>query len=132
MSFAPLLNAGPVIAAHAFAAMLAFVLGGAQLILEQRGLRHRLVGYIWVSLMALVSISSFWIHDLRVIGPFSPIHLLSIVTLASLVIAIRAIRRGDIPTHRATMRWLFFAALVGAGAFTFLPGRVMYAVVTTQ
>jgi uncharacterized membrane protein len=31
--------------------------------------------------MAVVAASSFWIHQMRLVGPFSPIHLLSIFTL---------------------------------------------------
>src|SRR5690348_8755302 len=31
-----------------------------------------------VALMAVVAVSSLWIHEIRLVGPFSPIHLLSI------------------------------------------------------
>jgi uncharacterized membrane protein len=41
-----------------------------------------------VALMALVAISSFWIHEIRLVGPFSPIHLLSIFVLAMLPLAV--------------------------------------------
>jgi uncharacterized membrane protein len=30
--------------------------------------------------MAMVAISSFWIHQIRLLGPWSPIHLLSVFT----------------------------------------------------
>ena len=43
---------------------------------------------IWWPLIALIAISSFWIHGYRMIGPFSPIHLLSIFTLAMLPLAV--------------------------------------------
>ena len=54
------------------------------------------------------------------------IHLLSVLTLASLWHAIRAARRGDIKWHRQTMVALFWMALILTGFFTFWPGRVMY------
>ena len=43
--------------------------------------------------MAAVSLSSFWIHDLRIWGPWSPIHLLSIFTLVMLPVAVWAAHR---------------------------------------
>ena len=75
-------------------------------------------------------VSGFFIHGLRLVGPFSPIHLLSAITLVSLWHAIRAARRGDIRRHRKTMVALFWMALILTGFFTFWPGRVMHQVVT--
>jgi uncharacterized membrane protein len=113
-------------------AFLALFLGIAQLTLKKGTQLHRMTGYLWVALIAVVAISSFWIHDLRIIGPFSPIHLLSIWALYNLIQAIRAARAGDITSHAQSMRSLYFYALIGAGAFTLLPGRVMHAVVFGQ
>ena len=92
-------------------------------------LPHRTLGWIWVILMAVVAISSFWIHEIRLIGPFSPIHLLSIWVPIMLVVAVVAARRHNVRRHRITMLWLFAGALVIAGLFTFMPGRIMHAVV---
>jgi len=78
--------------------------------------------------MALVAVSSFWIHDIRMIGPFSPIHLLSIFTLAMLVVAVMHARRHRVDRHRKAMTTIFIGALIIAGVFTFLPGRIMHAV----
>jgi uncharacterized membrane protein len=69
MSFAPLLDAAPAIPLHAFAAMAAFVLGLVQFAAPKGTLPHRTIGWIWVGLMACVAISSFWIHQLRLVGP---------------------------------------------------------------
>src|SRR6202166_3799283 len=88
MSLAPLLNAAPAIPLHAFAAMTAFVLGLVQFAAPKGTLPHRSIGWIWVSLMAAVAISSFWIHQLRLVAPWSPIHLLSIFTLPMLPLAV--------------------------------------------
>ena len=85
------------------------------------------MGWSWVFLMALVAISSFWIHEIRLVGRFSPIHLLSLFTLGSLAAAIFAARQKRINAHRRAMTWLTYGALMGAGAFTLLPGRLMHA-----
>jgi uncharacterized membrane protein len=128
MSLAPLLNAPPVIQVHAFAAMTAFALGLVQLSAPKGTLPHRTLGWTWVALMAAVAVSSFWIHELRMAGPFSPIHLISIFTLIVLPLAVLHARRHQVERHRSAMIKIFFGALVIAGAFTFLPGRIMHAV----
>ena len=79
--------------------------------------------------MLVVAVSSFLIHQLRVWGPFSPIHLLSIFTLVTLPIAVMHARRGRVAKHQWAMLSLFVGGLVIAGAFTFVPGRIMHAVV---
>ena len=129
MSLAPLLDAAPAIPVHAFAAMAAFALGLVQFAAPKGTLPHRTIGWIWVGLMAVVAVSSFWIHEIRLLGPWSPIHLLSIFTLIVLPIAVWRARRYKIADHRRIMTMIFVGALVIAGLFTFLPGRVMHAVV---
>jgi uncharacterized membrane protein len=128
VSLAPLLNASPVIQIHAFAAMGAFALGLVQFAAPKGTLPHRTIGWIWVALMAMIAISSFWIHSIRMIGPFSPIHALSIFTLVMLPLAVMHAHRHRVMQHRKAMISIFVGALVIAGAFTFLPGRVMHAV----
>jgi len=81
LSLAPLLNAAPAIPVHALAAMAAFVLGFIQLVAPKGTLPHRTMGWIWVLLMLVVAASSFWIHQIKLWGSWSPIHLLSIFTL---------------------------------------------------
>jgi uncharacterized membrane protein len=70
-----------------------------------------------------------FIHKIRMWGPWSPIHLLSILVLVTLPLAVLHARRHDIAQHRIAMLMLFTGALVIAGGFTFLPGRIMHAVV---
>src|SRR5437868_8663243 len=88
MSLAPLLNASPVIQVHAFAAMAAFALGLVQFVAPKGTLPHRTIGFIWLALMLTVAISSFWIHSIRLWGPWSPIHLISIYVIAMVPLAI--------------------------------------------
>jgi len=129
MSLAPLLDAAPAIPLHAFAAMAAFVLGIVQIAAPKGTLPHRALGWLWVVLMLVVALSSFWIHEIRLVGPLSPIHLLSIFALAMLVSGVMAARAHNVRRHRITMASIFFGALVTAGLFTFMPGRIMHAVV---
>jgi uncharacterized membrane protein len=128
MSLAPLLEAPGTIPLHAFAAMAAFALGVVQFAAPKGTLPHRTVGWIWVGLMAVVAASSFWIHEIRLLGPWSPIHLLSIFTLIVLPIAVWRARRHRVADHRRIMILIFVGALVIAGLFTFVPGRIMHAV----
>jgi uncharacterized membrane protein len=124
MTLAPLLDASPQIQVHAFAAIAAFGLGIVQLSAPKGTLPHRTIGWAWVVLMFVVAFSSFFIHEIRMWGRWSPIHLLSIY-----VLIILAARRHIVERHRKRMLGLFAGALVIAGAFTFWPGRIMHAVV---
>jgi uncharacterized membrane protein len=128
MTLTPLLNASPVIQIHAFAAIAAFAIGVVQLAAPKGTIPHRLIGWSWVTLMLTVAISSLFIHIIRLWGPWSPIHLLSILTLAALPLAVLHARRHNVRRHRNAMTSLFMGALVIAGVFTFLPGRIMHAV----
>jgi uncharacterized membrane protein len=132
MTLAPLLDASPAIQLHAFGAMTAFVLGVVQLSAPKGTLPHRTVGWIWVALMLAVSISAFWIHQLRLWGPWSPIHLLAIFTLVMLPLGVWYAHRHAVERHRWTMIGIFVGALVIAGIFTFAPGRIMYEVAFGQ
>jgi len=129
MSLTPLLDAAPAIPLHAFAAMAAFALGLVQFAAPKGTLPHRTLGWIWVILMAFVAVSSFWIHQIRLVGPWSPIHLLSVFTPIMLVLGVWYARRHKVRGHKITMISIFAGALVVAGLFTFVPGRIMHAVV---
>ena len=129
MNLAPLLDAAPAIPLHAFAAMAAFVLGIVQFAAPTGTLPHRTIGWIWVALMAFVAASSFWIHQIRLLGPWSPIHLLSIFTPVMLVVGVVAARGHNICRHKITMISIFAGALVVAGLFTLVPGRIMHTVI---
>jgi uncharacterized membrane protein len=128
MSLDPLLNASPTIQIHAFAAMAALAIGVVQLSAAKGTLPHRAIGAVWVSLMVVVCISSFFVHTIRLWGPWSPIHLLSIFTLGALPLAVLYAHRHDVPHHRVAMISIFTGGLVVAGLFTFVPGRIMHAV----
>ena len=128
MTLAPLFAAGPVVTVHAFAALAAFLLGLVQLLAPKGTLPHRTLGYVWVVMMLTAIGTSFFIHDMRMWGPFSWIHILSLVALFGVVSLVREARRHDVREHRKSAILVFFGALVIAGGFTFMPGRAMHAV----
>lgn len=131
VNWSPLLDALPPIPLHAFAAMAGFGLGIVQLIAPKGTIPHRLLGWIWVILLAITAVSSFWIHGrgYRLWGDWSPIHLLSVLTPVMLVVGVVHARRHRARAHAITMVCIFVGALVIAGVFTLVPGRIMHHVV---
>ena len=129
MTLDPLVSASLAIQLHTYAAIGAFLLGAVQLAGVKGATRHRALGYVWAALMAVVAVSTFWIHELKLWGDWSPIHLLAVFTLVMLPWGIYAARGHNVRRHKLTMLGLFGGALVIAGLFTFMPGRLMHQVV---
>ena len=128
MDLSPLLEASPVIQIHAACAVLALLLGAMQLFRRKGDAVHRALGRSWVVLMAIVAGSGLFIWTIRLWGPFSPIHLLSIMVLVLLWRGVGAARRGDIGRHRRIMQGTYLFGLVITGLLTFIPGRTLYRV----
>lgn len=125
MSLAPLLSAPLAVQIHAFAAIAAVLLGAVILFRRKGTPTHKLMGRIWAALMFVAATSAIFINEIRLVGPFSPIHLFVILTYVGLYQSIRDIRRGRVAAHQAGMKSLYLGALLLAGAFTLLPGRRM-------
>jgi uncharacterized membrane protein len=123
MDLAPLFGAPAIVHLHIAGALAALGLGGAVLFLRKGTRIHRRIGWSWVGALFVAAVTSFWITGIRP-GQFSPIHLLSILTLLTLPFAIWARRTGHIGSHRAAMISLY-VSLVAAGAFTLLPNRLL-------
>ncbi len=122
----PLFVAQPtVIQIHILAAVASVVVGGVILWARKGRTFHRTMGWIWASLMAATAASSLFIIGLN--GDYwSIIHLLSGWTLVSLPFAVWAARKHNVNVHKRVMTGLFWGASITAGAFTFLPGRLMW------
>lgn len=128
MNIAPFLEAPIAIQMHTLGALLALALTPF-IVLRRKGDRsHRNTGRIWVLAMAFTALSSFLITDIRLIGPYSPIHILSLITLVSLFQAVRFVRKGRITAHKKAVGGAALG-LVGAGLFTLFPGRLMSQIV---
>jgi len=129
MNFGFLFAGSLAIQVHALAAMAALALGAFQFYTRAGEKAHRRLGYAWVGLMLVVTVSSFFISANPVIGRFSWIHGLSAFTTIALIIGVVAALRRQRQTHRAIMINVFWFALILTGFFTLLPGRVMHHVV---
>lgn len=129
MSLDPLAGSGWLITLHASTALLSLVMGVLIFARPKGALIHRALGYTWIAAMAMVVISSLFINEIRTWGPFSPIHLLTVITACALFVGWRAARTHEVKSHRLTMIILWFGALGLNIGFTLLPGRVMHEVV---
>lgn len=128
MNLEPLLSAPWHVQLHAFSAICALGLGLVQFTAPKGTIPHRTLGYVWVALMVTAAVTAIFIREIND-GSFSWIHILIPVTLFGVVeLSIRA-RRGLTAKHRVSAFGLFFAALLLPGAFSFLPGRLMFQVV---
>ena len=117
-----LLSAAQPIPFHALSATAAIGLGAAQLTMRKGGSVHRVLGRLWLGLMALVATSSLFIPDITLWGRYSPIHLLSLWTLIPIGLTVCCALATSKDRQSAT------AFTVGADpdrVFTLLPGRIM-------
>lgn len=109
---------------HLISVLPAIPLGIYVLLTRKGGARHRLLGKIWMALMASTAISALFIRMLNH-GAFSWIHLFVPLTLVAAWAAIAAARAGNIAQHRRRLVGMFLGAMVVPGLFAFSPGRVM-------
>ena len=124
MTFAPLLAAGPAFLIHLASTLTALALGVVMLVRRKGSISHKRLGWAWIILMVLAAGSSFFITGQNP-GRFSPIHLLSVITLLLLPWAIYAVRSRKVQSHRWTMIGIFAGGLVIAGIFTLAPDRLL-------
>ena len=129
MTLEPLLTASPAIQFHVLTVVPAAIIGGIMLLRKKGTPAHRVAGRVWIALMVLAALSSFFIHTIRTWGPFSPIHLLSVLTLSGAFMVVWSARRRDFISHQRAVKSLYFGAIGIAGFFSFLPGRIMHEVV---
>jgi uncharacterized membrane protein len=130
MSFNPGLIAQAPLAVqiHLATVIPAFFIGSWLIFFSTKGARfHRGLGVAFLSLMAVTALTTLFI---RVIDPgrLSWIHLFIPLTLFAIGRTIVSLRRGNVRGHRNSMLALYFGALLIAGGFTFVPGRLMHAI----
>jgi uncharacterized membrane protein len=131
MSLAPFYAASLPVKLHILAALMVIVLTPAQFFGFRKGSSlHRGFGRAWLIAMLIVAITSLFITSRfrwSFMG-FGFIHLLSVLTLWTCVTAWLAARRHDVHWHRFALLAMT-ASFVLAGAFTFLPARIMHQIV---
>ncbi len=125
MDLQPIWEAAPAVKIHLAVAVLAFGLGAYQLWRPKGTPQHKALGRVWMVMMLVVAISSFWITGLAGQGHFSVIHILSGVTVLGVIGAVVAIRAGKVSAHRRAVLGLYAGAIIGAGAGAFFPGRLL-------
>ena len=132
MTLEPLLHAPLAVQIHVATVVPAALIGTWQIFFSTKGAPlHRAFGYVYLTLMSFTALSTLWVHQLMPHGPFfgfSPIHLLVPLTLFGVVGALRGAWTHNIAMHKRSMIGLYFGAILVAGSLTFLPGRVMHAV----
>lgn len=125
MNLDPLLHAPLAIQIHVAAVLPAAIIG-LVILSRRKGTRlHRMLGRLWVMLMIVTAISSFFIHQIDFVGGFSLIHVLSVLVLLGCARAVTAARAGQIGAHRRIMKSVYLGGIVGAVFFAFSPGRIM-------
>lgn len=136
MSLEPLLASPLVIQTHAFAAMAAFLIGLVQIVAPKGTLPHRTLGVIWVLLMIGIAVSSIFIRPALIPGLplsqwFGPIHFFTLLTFWTVGSGLYHLAQGGkkLKRHGGQFIGIYIGGLVIAGAFAFLPGRVMHKVV---
>jgi uncharacterized membrane protein len=112
---------------HLATVIPAFFIGTWLIFLSTKGARvHRGLGVIYLTLMAVTAITTLFIHTINP-AHFSLIHLFVPLTLFGVTATVLALRRGNIAAHKRSMIGLYVGALLIAGGFTFMPGRLMHA-----
>lgn len=125
MTLAPILNAEPLVQFHLLGATMAVMTGPVALYRRRRDRVHKVTGYVWGSAMMALAISGLFMHSLAIIGPFGPIHLLSVVTILSLWRGFHLIRQRRIADHARWMRNFYWYAIGFSALFALSPGRVL-------
>lgn len=125
MDLTPILTAPVAVQIHVAAAIVAMIAGPIALYRSRRDRWHRYAGRSFAGAMFLAAVSASFIHGIRLIGPFSPIHLFVPLTLWGLWRGVSTIRAGNVALHRLIMKRLFFYALGIPLVLSFIPGRTM-------
>jgi uncharacterized membrane protein len=133
MTLEPLLHAPLAVRIHVATVLPAVVLGTWQIFISKKGAPlHRAIGYTYLALMTVTAITTLFIHQLMPSSPFfglSPLHLLIPLTLFGVYGALHGARTHNVTEHKIAMISLYVGAILIAGSFTLLPGRIMHAVV---
>lgn len=111
----------PIVALHMTSALLAVPLGGWLLLRAKGTAAHRLAGRLYVALMLIVAVSSFWISGIAGDG-WSFLHVLSAAAIYGLIAAIVHARAGRIIRHRRAMLSVYISLLITLG-WAAMPGR---------
>ena len=63
------------------------------------------------------------------LGHFGYIHLLSVLTIATVPYSLWQLKRGRLISHQRSMQFLYWTGLLIAGGFTLFPGRYLHGLI---
>lgn len=119
----------PLVYVHLGTIAPAFVIGTYMMFSRKGDVVHKLLGNIYMGLMLITSAITLFIGSSfgpNLMNHFGLIHILSLVVIFTVPKAYLAARRHDVVGHKISMISLYVGALLIAGAFTLLPGRLMH------
>lgn len=122
-----MISISPVEAAHLATVAPAAAIGATLLARRKGTANHRALGRVYLVLMFVTAAISLAIPAMVPprLGHFGIIHLLSLLTLATVPAAWWAARTGRVGAHRSMMIGLFIGAILIAGSLTLVPGRFL-------
>lgn len=115
--------------AHLATIVPAFLIGTTLLFMRKGTRRHKALGRIYMPLMLVTAVITLFMPAAigpRLLGHFGYIHGFSALALYSVPTAYLNARRGNIRGHRNAMIGLYIGGLLIAGAFAFMPGRLLH------
>ena len=114
-------NLSTAVVFHLVTATPAMLLGAFVLWRKKGTVLHKFLGRLWVALMLMTAVGSFGIKSS---GQFSWIHILSVVTIVSVIAGLIAIRGHRREMHRRCMRGAYSGLMI-AFVFTLAPTRLV-------
>ncbi len=118
----------PLAYAHLATIVPAFVIGTYMMFARKGSPLHRALGKTYMLLMLATAVTTLFMPAIvgpSLLGHFGFIHLFSVLVLTSVPRAYLAAKRHDVMAHRNTMIGLYVGGILIAGAFTFMPGRLL-------
>ena len=112
--------------AHLLTLLVALALTPVMLLQKRGTSRHRQLGWIWsIAMFSTAAVSFFVKQSSSGVAGWSPIHILSALTVVGVPILVARARQHRVDAHRRQARVLVTGALLIAGFFTFPFGRML-------
>jgi uncharacterized membrane protein len=114
---------------HLATVLPAFIIGTILILMRKGSSLHKMLGRIFlVSMLLTAGITLFMSAKVgpTLMGHFGFIHLISLFIFYSVPSAYFAARRGLIAKHKMHMISLYGGGILIAGAFAFMPGRMLH------
>lgn len=114
---------------HLATVLLAFKLGGLLLLRKKGTATHRLIGKYYMAIMLITAVIALFMPAKvgpALLGHFGFIHVFCMLVLYSVPAAYFAARKGHLAEHKAHMLSVYVGGILIAGAFTFMPGRLLH------